>query len=81
MTQIGNVYGQALYALAKDEDLCEVIYHDLQVLKTCFEAENEYLVLLAAANISVEELGDLSGRFNYEFVCDISKRVPRTYLE
>lgn len=55
MTQIGNVYGQALYALAKDEDLCEVIYHDLQVLKTCFEAESEYLVLLAAANISVEE--------------------------
>ncbi|MDD3218424.1 MAG: alanine racemase [Lachnospiraceae bacterium] len=30
-------------------------------------------------NISVEELGDLSGRFNYEFVCDINKRVPRIY--
>ncbi|MCR5744037.1 MAG: alanine racemase [Lachnospiraceae bacterium] len=29
--------------------------------------------------ISVEELGRLSGRFNYEFVCDISKRVPRIY--
>lgn len=29
--------------------------------------------------ITVEELGELSGRFNYEFVCDISKRVPRNY--
>lgn len=29
--------------------------------------------------ISVEELGSLSGRFPYEFVCDIGKRVPRIY--
>ena len=29
--------------------------------------------------ITVEELGELSGRFNYEFVCDINKRVPRIY--
>lgn len=32
-------------------------------------------------SISVEELGDLSGRFNYEFVCDIGKRVPRVYYK
>ena len=30
--------------------------------------------------ISVEDMADLSGSFNYEFVCDISKRVPRIYL-
>lgn len=30
--------------------------------------------------ISVEEFGDLSGRFSYEFVCGISKRVPRIYI-
>ena len=30
--------------------------------------------------ISMEELGALSGRFNYEFACDISSRVPRVYL-
>ncbi len=29
--------------------------------------------------LSAEYLGDLSGRFNYELVCDISKRVPRVY--
>ena len=31
--------------------------------------------------ISVETLGDLSGRFSYEFVCEISKRVPRVYIK
>nr|WP_297873236.1 alanine racemase [uncultured Blautia sp.] len=31
--------------------------------------------------ITMEELGELSGRFNYEFACCISKRVPRVYLE
>jgi len=32
-------------------------------------------------SISVEELGALSGRFNYEFVCDIGKRVPRCFIK
>jgi alanine racemase len=30
-------------------------------------------------SITMEELGDLSGRFNYELACDIGKRVPRIY--
>lgn len=29
--------------------------------------------------ISMEELGELSGRFNYELACDLGKRVPRIY--
>ena len=29
------------------------------------------------AYISMEEVGDLSGRFNYELACDINPRVPR----
>ena len=31
--------------------------------------------------ITVEELAQLSGRFNYEFVCDLNKRIPRVYYE
>lgn len=31
--------------------------------------------------ITAEMLGDLSGRFNYELVCDISRRVPRVYVK
>ncbi len=31
-------------------------------------------------HISVELLGDMSGRFNYELVCDLGKRIPRVYI-
>lgn len=31
--------------------------------------------------ISIEEIGDLCGRFSYEFACDISPRVPRVYMK
>ncbi len=29
--------------------------------------------------ITAEQLGDISGRFNYELVCDLNKRIPRVY--
>ena len=32
------------------------------------------------STITAEELGDLSGRFSYELICCITKRVPRIYL-
>lgn len=32
-----------------------------------------------AEEISAEYLGNLSGRFNYELVCDLNKRIPRVY--
>lgn len=31
------------------------------------------------AVLSMEEIGGLSGRFNYEFACDLGKRIPRVY--
>ena len=31
--------------------------------------------------ISIEEIGDLCGRFSYEFACDISPSVPRIYVK
>lgn len=31
--------------------------------------------------IRVEELSELSGRFNYEFVCCLGKRIPRVYVK
>ena len=42
--------------------------------------ELDEVVLLGRSGdeqITMEELGELSGRFNYEFACCISKRVPR----
>ncbi len=46
-------------------------------------SEGDEAVLIGTSgdlSISAEELGDLSGRFNYELVCDISPRVPRIYI-
>lgn len=40
-------------------------------------------VLIGSAgeeHISVEELGSLCGRFNYEFVCCLGRRIPRVYI-
>lgn len=30
--------------------------------------------------ITMEEVGERSGRFNYEFVCDLGKRIPRVFV-
>lgn len=30
--------------------------------------------------ITMEELGDISGRFNYELACDLGSRIPRVYM-
>lgn len=30
--------------------------------------------------ITADELGRISGRFNYEFMCDLGKRIPRVYI-
>ncbi len=34
-----------------------------------------------AHRITMEKLGELSGRFNYEFACDLGNRIPRLYLK
>lgn len=31
--------------------------------------------------ITLEELGEKSGRFNYEFACDLGKRIPRIFYK
>lgn len=31
--------------------------------------------------ITAEELGERSGRFNYELLCDLNKRIPRVYYK
>lgn len=45
-------------------------------------AEGDVVTLIGTdgeAQITMEELGDLSGRFNYELVCDLGRRIPRIY--
>lgn len=47
-------------------------------------AQGDEVTLLGADGdnvITMETLGNLSGRFNYEFACDIGKRIPRIYIK
>lgn len=55
MTQIAATYAQALYDLAKDENLTEAILTQLQALQEGFSAEPDFLRLLSTPGLSKEE--------------------------
>ena len=48
------------------------------------EAKEDDLVTLVGRDgkeqLTAERIGEISGRFHYEFVCDLGKRVPRVYV-
>lgn len=55
MSQAGTVYGQGLYALAKEEGLQEQILGDLAALDAAFEENPDFCKLLASHNIPRQE--------------------------
>lgn len=55
MTQVGTVYGEALYDLAKSEELDSLIAQQLDVLEESFRQEPDFLRLLASPNLSKDE--------------------------
>ncbi len=55
MNRIGTVYGQGLYALAKEEGLEETVLQQLQALDAAFSQEPTFLKLLVSANMPKQE--------------------------
>ena len=55
MTQVGSVYGDALYGLAKDESLCEQLTQELAVLQESFTKEPDFLRLLSSPALTKAE--------------------------
>jgi F-type H+-transporting ATPase subunit delta len=55
MTQAANTYGQALYDLAKEENLGKTILEELSVLKGVFAENPQYSKLLSAPDIPKQE--------------------------
>ena len=55
MTDVGSVYGQALYDLAKEASLTHVILQQFSVLNESFRQEPAFLRLLAAPSLTKEE--------------------------
>ena len=55
MTEVGNVYGQSLYELAKDEGLSREIGEQLTVLQKSFGEEPDFVRLLSNPSLSKPE--------------------------
>ena len=55
MTQIGSVYGQALYSLALEESLTGEILGQLAVLDDSFRENPDFIRLLSSPNLSKQE--------------------------
>lgn len=55
MTQVGTIYGEALYSLAREEGLSEVILEQLNTLEGCFRQEPDFLRLLSTPSLPKSE--------------------------
>ena len=55
MTQIGSVYGEALYELACSEGLDKAILDELKVLDESFHQEPGFVKLLCSHSVSKQE--------------------------
>ena len=55
MTEVGNVYGESLYELAKDENLTKLIVEQLTALQTAFRQEPDFIRLLSSPNLTKAE--------------------------
>ena len=55
MTEVGNVYGESLYQLAKEESLAQPIGDQLTVLQESFRQEPDFIRLLSSPNLTKAE--------------------------
>ena len=55
MTEVGNVYGESLYELAKEENLTKLIGDQLAVLQLSFRQEPDFIRLLSSPNLTKAE--------------------------
>ena len=55
MTEVGSVYGEALYSLAREEGLSEAILQQLKTLDSCFAQEPDFLRLLSTPSLPKTE--------------------------
>ena len=55
MTEVGNVYGESLYELAKDENLTGLIGEQLSALQQSFRQEPDFIRLLSSPSLPKAE--------------------------
>ena len=55
MTEVGSVYGESLYELAKEESLTKLIGEQLTALQQSFQQEPDFIRLLSSPNLTKAE--------------------------
>ena len=55
MTEVGSVYGESLYELAREESLTKRIGEQLTVLQQSFQQEPDFIRLLSSPNLTKAE--------------------------
>ena len=55
MTEVGSVYGESLYELAREESLTKQIGEQLAVLQEAFRQEQDFIRLLSSPNLTKTE--------------------------
>ena len=55
MTEVGSVYGESLYELAKEENLTKLIGEQLAAMQQAFHQEPGYIRLLSSPNLTKTE--------------------------
>ena len=55
MTEVGSVYGESLYELAKEENLTSLIGEQTAVLQQSFQQEPDFIRLLSSPNLTKAE--------------------------
>ncbi len=55
MTRIGSVYGQALYSLAKEENLTQPLLEEMEALSQSLQEEPRFLRLISTPNLAKQE--------------------------
>ena len=55
MTEVGSVYGQSLYELAKDESLTKLMGEQLAILQEAFRQEPDFIRLLSSPSLTKSE--------------------------
>ena len=55
MTEVGSVYGESLYQLAKEESLGKLIGEQLKVMQQSMNQEPDFIRLLSSPNLTKQE--------------------------
>ena len=70
MTKQAKVYGESLYALAKEEGVSEIILKQLGQVVALFDENPDYLEILSSPALTKEEKNDLIDKAFSPFVCE-----------